>query len=80
MVSEPESPPRRMRSMSDIYEAAEPQEDDQNNLICFYMDADPIRYEDAAQEKKWRRWRIELKGGCWMFKLNLQLMNLEAPT
>lgn len=43
---------RKVRSLRDIYEATE--EENNLNLFCFYSDCDPLSYEEAAQEKKWR--------------------------
>ena len=44
-VDEPESSPRRTRSVRDIYEATEaPEENEDVNLMCFYMDTDPVSF------------------------------------
>ncbi|KAG6388778.1 hypothetical protein SASPL_150214 [Salvia splendens] len=65
-VEEPDSPtssqgpvgrPRRMRSLNNIYEATEEVDEalEENvNLVCFHMNADPIAYADAAQDRKWK--------------------------
>ncbi|KAG6401289.1 hypothetical protein SASPL_138141 [Salvia splendens] len=65
-VEEPDSPtssqgpvgrPRRMRNLNDIYEATEEIDEvvEENvNLVCFHMNADPIAYADAAQDRKWK--------------------------
>lgn len=65
-IEEPESPTsssgpggrqRRIRNLSDIYQATEvvdEAEEENTNLICFYMDVDPVTYADAAQDRKWK--------------------------
>ena len=45
--------PRKMRSLQEIYESTKNFEGNLN-LFCLFMDCDPLCFEEAVQEEKWR--------------------------
>lgn len=51
-IDEPLVP--RSRRLSDIYQST-----DELHLICLLADSEPLVYEDAAKEGKWRKAMIE---------------------
>lgn len=63
--------PRKTRSLREIYEVAEIDKDNLN-LFCFFMDCDPLSYEEAIQEEKWKKAMNEEikaieKNDTWVF-------------
>ncbi|KAG9450495.1 hypothetical protein H6P81_010460 [Aristolochia fimbriata] len=48
--------PMRTRSLSDIYNVTEPIElTEDYTLYCLLAESDPVTFEEAAQDKKWRK-------------------------
>jgi len=47
------SPPRKMRSLDDLYEVTNPI-DDNVTLYCHHATCDPIVFEEAVKDEKWR--------------------------
>lgn len=50
-----ESPPRKTRSMADLYGATRRILEDEFVDFALYANADPVAFEDAAKENKWRK-------------------------
>ena len=42
-----------MRSLSDIYDKTE--EISANDLFCLFVDSEPLNYDDAVKDEKWRQ-------------------------
>ncbi|KAK1364927.1 hypothetical protein POM88_040488 [Heracleum sosnowskyi] len=53
--SSSESPPRKTRSMADLYGATRRILEDEFVDFALYANADPVAFEDAAKENKWRQ-------------------------
>ena len=44
---------QKMRSLSDIYDKTE--EISANDLFCLFIDSEPLNYDDAVKDEKWRQ-------------------------
>ena len=60
--------PQKMRSLQDIY--AETNEITDSTLYCLFSDSEPINFEEATQDKKWRlamneEMKAIQKNGTW---------------
>ena len=42
-----------MRSLSDIYNKTE--EISANDLFCLFVDSEPLNYDDAVKDEKWKQ-------------------------
>jgi len=45
--------PRRMRSLEELYDATQVMEN--TTLFCFFTDSDPLSFNEAITEQKWRK-------------------------
>ena len=47
---------QKMRSLYDIYdETEEITNNDVNNLFCLFVDSEPLNFEEAMRDKRWRQ-------------------------
>jgi hypothetical protein len=51
----PSSPARKTKSIQEIYDATERMNLDDVNMLCLFSGNDPITFEEAYQEDKWKK-------------------------